>query len=248
MVNTGLPPVHQRHWRRSPLREQKWSCMYPKADQHGRAISTLLVENRSKKWKLIWTEKLSCLNYCYYWPGFGSVFTSEGLGWFLATLLSTRQHLNYWQESKSPSIDSFSLSTRSGHSLSPTIPRDMCGWKGKQWYCISHWHTTPTSPCNNWTNRRCPAANLDCFQLQDPSIWTKNGTTPESRDHFNSQKRKRQTRTCCSPQLLKCYEKKLKSNCNNVFQLCPYKMAPFPTVPPFLGRGNGWLAGTYIFS
>lgn len=28
----------------------------------------------------------------------------------------------------------------------------------------------PVVPVNDWANHRCPAANLDCFQLQDPSI------------------------------------------------------------------------------
>jgi len=28
----------------------------------------------------------------------------------------------------------------------------------------------PVVPVDNWTNHRCPAAHLDGFQLQDPSI------------------------------------------------------------------------------
>ena len=128
------------------------------------------MENSLNKWKPIQAGKLDCLNYCWHWPGFGSVFTSEGLGWFLATLRSVRQSLNYWQESKSLSLDSFSLSTRTGFPL-PQQSQGVCVDEKESRDTPSPAGTRlAVVPVNNWTNHRCPAANLDCFQLHDPSI------------------------------------------------------------------------------
>lgn len=94
-------------------------------------------------------------------------------------------------------------------SLSPAVSRSTSGWKGKQETPSPAGTQLPVVPGNDWTNRRCPAANPQSFQLQIQASQTKDGTAlSESRDHFIiSWARKKQTRTCCSLPLLKCYEK-----------------------------------------
>lgn len=192
--------------------------------------------NRTEQWKPAQAGKPDCLNCCCHWAGLGSVFTSEALRGSPATPPSGEQ--------TSP-VESSSLSTRTG--LSPAVSRSTSGWKGKQATPSPAGTQLPVVPGNDWTNRRCPAANPQSLQLQIQASQTKDGTAlSESRDHFIiSWARKMQTRTCCSLPLLKCYEKEKTIKLQQCVSALPLQNGRVPTAPPATGMRKR-LAGVHL--
>lgn len=125
------------------------------------------MENGRNKWEPIQTGKLESLKYCstaqalVLWSLQRVWDDSQQLCETKLKLLTGKEQITPLSNSFpcQPGEDSFSQPSQ-GECVDEKERRDTSSPTGT-WL--------PVVPVNNWTTQTCPAANLDFFQLQDPS-------------------------------------------------------------------------------